>query len=535
MAAERLRSVLEADQAGAAGEAGTSDTVVGDLDTQAAAVPISFDDDGDDVAASTGEPARQEHRLRHATLGTSGVAFFVISAAAPLTAMAGGAPVAMLLGNGTGVPAAYTLTTIVLLIFAVGYTAMSRHHISTGAFYAFITTGLRQHIGGAAAYLALVGYNAMQIGLWGLFGAAASTFAAAEAGANMPWWIYSLIGLAIVAVLGYRQIDMSVRVLSVLAGAEFLVVVVLGAVIAIKGGDFGTSSMSRQPFTLDALFAGSLPIALLFCFASFVGFEATTVYSEEAKDPKRTVPRATFLSDAVIGAIYRVVTFLMINGAGVARLPGYIAELGDPTGFLFALSDAYIGGWYTAVMRLLFITSVFAAVLAFHNTIARYTFALGREGLLPEGAGHTHPKHLSPHVGSVAQSIVAVIVVAVFALTRQDAVLALFTWLTNLGTLGVIALMAATSFAVVAYFQRNRTPEHNKFTTLIAPFVAGVVLIGVLAVAIANFDLLIGNTGFLTWLLPSLLVVAATAGAVAAHLLKRRAPALFAAMGHHRE
>ena len=143
----------------------------------------------------------------------------------------------------------------------------------------------------------------MQIGLWGLFGAAASTFAAAEAGANMPWWIYSLIGLAIVAVLGYRQIDMSVRVLSVLAGAEFLVVVVLGAVIAIKGGDFGTSSMSRQPFTFDALFAGSLPIALLFCFASFVGFEATTVYSEEAKDPKRTVPRATFLSDAVMGAI----------------------------------------------------------------------------------------------------------------------------------------------------------------------------------------------------------------------------------------
>ena len=135
----------------------------------------------------------------------------------------------------------------------------------------------------------------------------------------------------------------------------------------------------------------------------------------------------------------------------------------------------------------------------------------------------------------MSQSIVAVIVVAVFALTRQDAVFALFTWLTNLGTLGVIALMAATSFAVVAFFQRNRNLEHNKFTTLIAPVVAGVVLIGVLAVAVANFDLLIGNTGFLTWFLASLLVVAATAGAVAAHLLKRRAPALLAAMGHHRE
>ena len=60
----------------------------------------------DNVAASTGEPARQQHQLRHATLGTAGVAFFVNSAAAPLTAMADGAPVAMLLGNGPGIPAA---------------------------------------------------------------------------------------------------------------------------------------------------------------------------------------------------------------------------------------------------------------------------------------------------------------------------------------------------------------------------------------------------------------------------------------------
>ena len=110
----------------------------------------------DNDRASTGEPARQEHQLRHATLGTSGVAFFVISAAAPLTAMAGGAPVAMLLGNGIGVPAACTLTAIALLIFAVGDTTMSRHHISTGAFYAYITSGLRQHIGGAAGTLGVI-------------------------------------------------------------------------------------------------------------------------------------------------------------------------------------------------------------------------------------------------------------------------------------------------------------------------------------------------------------------------------------------
>ena len=115
-----------------------------------------------------------------------GIAFLVISAAAPLTAMAGGAPVAMLLGNGPGIPLAYVVVSVILLIFAVGYTAMARHHTSTGAFYSFVSRGLRQPAGGAAAMIALLGYNAMQIGLYGLFGAAASGFFGDVLGIRRP-------------------------------------------------------------------------------------------------------------------------------------------------------------------------------------------------------------------------------------------------------------------------------------------------------------------------------------------------------------
>lgn len=194
---------------------------------------------------TTDTPAH-DHRLRRGSLGTLGVTFFVISAAAPLTAMAGGAPVAMLLGNGPGVPGAYVLAAVTLLVFAIGYTAMARHHTSTGAFYSYVTRGLRQQFGGAAAYLALISYNAMQIGLWGLFGAATSGFVTDEFGVTIEWWVYVLIGIAAVAVLGYRQIDLSVKVLSVLVAAEFLVVLGLAIVIAIKGADYGAAP-SRSP------------------------------------------------------------------------------------------------------------------------------------------------------------------------------------------------------------------------------------------------------------------------------------------------
>jgi amino acid transporter len=192
---------------------------------------------------------RDSHQLRHGRLGVFAVAFFVISAAAPLTAMGGGAPVAMLLGNGPGIPLAYVVVSLLLLIFAVGYTAMARHHTSTGAFYSFVSHGLRQPAGGAAAMIALLGYNAMQIGLYGLFAAAAAGFVSENLGIDMQWWVYAVIGMAIIAVLGYRQVDLSVKVLAILVSLEFLIVLILDAAILIQGGEGGTAPLNAVPFT----------------------------------------------------------------------------------------------------------------------------------------------------------------------------------------------------------------------------------------------------------------------------------------------
>lgn len=479
---------------------------------------------------------REAHQLRKGSLGVFGVAFFVISAAAPLTAMAGGAPVAMLLGNGPGVPAAYVVVGLLLLVFSVGYTAMARHHTSTGAFYSYITRGLRQHAGGAAAWVALLGYNAMQIGLYGLFGAAAASFINDQFGVEIPWWVLVFGAMAVIAVLGYRQVDLSVRVLAVFVALEFLVVIVLDLAILFKGGQGGSAPLSFTPFSWHSLTTGSLAIALLFNSASFIGFEATTIYSEEAKDPKRTVPRATYLAVLTIGIFYTVTTWLMVNGQGGDSLVGYLGGLTpDPTAFLFVLSDTYVGHTLTTVMSLLFATSVFAALLAFHNAVARYLYALGREGLVPERLGRTHAIHLSPHAGSISQTALAAVVVTVFVVTDQDPVLALFTWLTQLGTLAVLALMSLASFAVLVFFARHRDLDRNLWRTMVAPLVGGVAMAAIAVYAASQFGLLIGKPGsLLSWALPALIVVATVLGVASAQVLKVRSPELYVGMGRHR-
>ena len=178
-------------------------------------------------------------------------------------------------------------------------------------------------------------------------------------------------------------------------------------------------------------------------------------------------------------------------------------------------------------MSLLFISSVFAALLAFHNAVARYLYALGREGLIPAQLGHTHPKHLSPYTGSLSQSILALVVVLIFVITAQDPVLALFTWLTQLGTLAIIVLMALASFAVVAFFALHRDLDSNVLRTTVAPLVGGLAITAVAIYAASQFGLLIGNPESpLRWILPGLILVAAIAGIIAAVSLRTRSPEL---------
>ncbi|HVI89277.1 MAG TPA: APC family permease [Dongiaceae bacterium] len=471
-------------------------------------------------------------QLRRNALGIAAITFFVVSAAAPLTAVAGGYPIAMLLGNGAGVPLATLIVMAILLIFSVGYTTMARHISNAGSFYAFTARGLGGVAGGAAAYIAVLAYNTMQIGLYGLFGAVAAGTFEGVFHISQPWYVWSLVAWVVVGVMGYRQIDLSAKVLGILVILEYIVVLVMDGAIIGTGGAGHNSMVS---FTPSAFMAGSPTIGMLLCFASFMGFEATTIYSEEARDPSRTVPRATYLSVLVIGIFYAFTSWCMVNGTGADKLMDVLGGLKDPTTFIFTLSDQYVGSGLTTVMQLLLISSVFAALLAFHNAAARYFYVLGREGLLPAKLGRTHDQHQSPHLGSLLQTVLAVIVLAVFIVTNQDPVLGLFAWLTNLATFGVIVLMALVSFSVCAFFARKPELRPSAFKGSVAPVVAGVLL-GIIAVLVfINFKDLTGASAGLAYGLTCLVLVAAVLGGIAAGRLKSVDSRRYAEMGAHRD
>ncbi|HET8958660.1 MAG TPA: APC family permease, partial [Microcella sp.] len=338
---------------------------------------------------STPTPDRADHRsatdhseggLRRGRLGVVGIVFFVVAASAPLIGITGAVPVAMLLGTGAAVPGAYLAVGLTLLLFSVGYATMSRHVTNSGAFFAYVGKGLGVNAGVASAFAALLAYLTIQLAIYGFFGVVVSGFASGL-GVDAPWFVWSIGVWVLVSALSLLSVDVGAKVLGVMLALELLVLLVAGIAMLANGGPEGWNlAASFSPTEVFAGgFAGTAGIALAFAFASFIGFEATAIYGEEAKNPKRTVPIATYVSIGVISLLFAIVSFAMVTGMGASQVVDQVLELsgglGDPAGVLFGLTEQYVGGWLTLAMGVLVITSLFAGLLAFQNAAARYFFA----------------------------------------------------------------------------------------------------------------------------------------------------------------
>lgn len=455
-------------------------------------------------------------------LSTRRVVFLVIAAAAPMAAMVGNVPLAVIFGNGAGIPLAFIVATLVLLCFSVGYAAMSRRVVNTGAFYTYIARALGKPTGVAAAYVAVLAYGGLSFGLAGAFGYY-TALVLDGLGVTIAWWIPALVAIGIVAVLGYRSVELSAKVLGTLMVLEFVVLIVFDVVIV---GSKGAEAFPLSSLSPSVALSGSLGIALMFAMSSFIGFESAALYGEETRDPERSIPRATYIAVASIGGFYIVTSWIIVGAAGVATVASDASVAQGA--FVFDLIKEYGGEILYDVSAVLLCTSVLAGYLAIHNATSRYLFALGRERVLPQRLGHYHPNHFSPHVASVLVSMLALLVIATFGLIGADPFTTLVPALIGVGTLGIIALQAGASLSVVAFFAGRR--ERHWWREVVAPTIGFIGLTAAFVLAFVNYPTLTGSSSVAVNAVPFALVAAAIAGVVVAVVLRRRRPTTYAAI-----
>ncbi|WP_425457636.1 APC family permease [Catellatospora sichuanensis] len=458
------------------------------------------------------------------------MASFALTAAAPLMVIGGVIVAGWANVQVIGFPLGILIIGAALGLFTVGYVAMSRHIRNAGAFYSYISQGLGRPAGVGAALVALLAYNLLQVGLYGIFGAAANGLLNVMFGVDIAWWIIALVSWALVTVLGMARVELNSKVLLILLGAELLIVLIYDLVFLANPGDGGVSFAAFAP---DNLFVpGALGAVLVVTVTGFTGFEAGPVFSEESRDARRTIALATFGGLAVMVFVYALTSWSLTVATGPDHIVEQSIAHAAQADLIFALAGEHLGTVFADIGNVLLVTSIFAAMVSYHNTVARYTFALAREGVLPRPLSRTGARSGAPVAASLLQSVVGFAFIAVYALAGWDPFLHLFFWLGMTGGFGILLLLAATSVAVVVYFVRDKRGE-NVWTRLVAPIIAAVFLIWAAQQTVRDYGtmLMLEESDPVRWILPGLYLVLAVIGVIVALVLRSGKPALYQGIG----
>ena len=458
-------------------------------------------------------------------LGVLRIAAVVIAFSAPLAVVAGYLAVVIAIGNGLGAPVAFLFTGCVLLLFSVGYTELVKVLPAAGGFYVYITAGLGRRMGLAGTVIALLSYFLLAAGTYAFLGLAANRLIADELGGpSIPWWVFVAVTWLISTVLAYRELDVSAKVISVLILLEFTLILGFDLTVLFRGGPEG---FPLETFSPNQIFSGAPGLALLFSAGMFLGFESTAVYRDEARDPEKTIPRATFLTVGFLTIFYAGTTYLLTASMGASQAVEISSQ--DPAKTFPLALGRELGQPAVIAGYILLCTSLYGAALSMHNVLSRYVFRMAQNGLISSRLAVIHPKFRVPSAASLTAAAILGLLMAPFPIIGASPDL-LYARQVGVGVFGFMFLLFITSIAVIAYFWREKLNLHPA-KSVAAPLFAAICLFTIFALANRNFVDLVGTSQTLANIILMLVYGIGLAGIGWAVWLKSNKPDVYSKIG----
>jgi amino acid transporter len=378
-----------------------------------------------------------------------------------------------------GVASPLTIIVAGIAIALLGNTLsqFSRVHPSTGGFISYVgkTFGGRSAV--ITALLCGAGYMIAISSVLAACGGILSIILQYYFNWNVPWVIFTVILTAAAVLMMIRGVGVSTKLAGFFFGFEMLILIVVSVAAIIKNG----GHLSAVPFNPSHITHGFTGLAAGFPLAVylFIGWENSAALAEETGDPRRNVPRAVFLSIAMmlVGYVlfaYATVTGFKYNGTalGSAAIP-FISVSHEIAGWLALL--AYIAG----------MTSTLGVLIAAVNSQCRLIFNAGREGLLPRWLGKVHPVRRTPVNAIYAFVVVGGLIIAVWGIVHlingtggEMNAISFFTESSTMGTILVLVVYFLSNLALPFYYRKYRPEEFGVVKHGILP-VLGMIAIGV--------------------------------------------------------
>ena len=356
---------------------------------------------------------------------------------------------------------------------------------------------------------------------------------------NVAWPWLALGMVLIISILTYFDVRISSWVLAVGLISEIVILLIFDGFLFARGHVTAAPLNPVNAFkgfpAEGKLAAGAIGIGLFFAFWSWVGFEMAPNYGEESRDPKRIVPRALYISVIGLGVFYMLTSWASLAGYPTTHA-AIAASQTNAAQYYLTPASHYAGQWVSSVMSYLIITGSFACGMAFHNTTARYLYSVGREGLAPRALGKTHPRWKSPYIASVTQSVIAAIIVGLFAIftgsdnPNSQAYLQLYGLMAVMGVIIILSVQAVVSLSVLVYYERFHRDEAHWWKTRLAPLLSFFSQAFVVYLLFTNITFLGGGFSYANWLGPIDAVVV-LAGVGTAFYFKKYRPAKYEQAG----
>ncbi|WP_417563590.1 APC family permease [Microbacterium sp.] len=423
----------------------------------------------------------QPHLTR--SLGLTSLVLFGLAYMTPLIVLGIFGVVAEVTGGASA--SAYLLALVAMLFTASSYGRMAAAYPVAGSAYTYVRRTIDSRVGFLVGWAVLLDYLFLPMVIWLIGGA----YLQAEFPA-VPGWVWIVAFVLITTVLNILGIKVADRTNYIMMTFQVLVIVVfvalsIGSVVSQHGAG---GLLSAHPFINSTSSFAMVSAGAAIAAYSFLGFDAVTTFTEETKNPTRTVPRAIMLIALIGGGI-----FILVSYTTQLVHPG--GQFTDASSAAFEIAVTIGGNVFGAIFIAGLVIAQFASGLAAQASASRLLYAMGRDGALPRRLfGEVSRRFRSPVFNIVIIGIVGLVAMFMDVATS-----------TSFINFGAFTAFTMVNVSVIVYYAKERRRGHrlNPIVYLVIPAI-GAVITGYLLTKLDVNAIVLG----LSWLVVGIIVLA---------------------------
>ncbi len=427
--------------------------------------------------ASPDSPTRQSGKLKAHAIGLPGATMQAIACVAPAIAALYFTQYVVSL-TGVTAPLAYVLGVCIALMLGSTLVQLSKHMSSAGGYYTFVSRAIGPRFGFMTAWM-YVFYTPLAAGpSYAYFGYLLQKQLKAHYSIDAPylWWLTLVVSAPMVALLAWRGLAFSVKVLVGLGLTEMAIVLSLALSGFVSPGPGGFNLSSWVP--THSLSGEGFALAVVFSLQAVTGWEAAAPLAEETANPRKNIPRATMIAIVGLGVFLVIMYWGQIIGWGtdiLTQKSSHRSMVTSPDLPGLAIAQRLWGGAWVVVLAAMF-SSMLAVCQGCNNVSTRIWYKMGQTGTLPQWFGHVHPTRSTPTHAIVANAVLSLVVgLTVGYLVNPARSFLLIDGLVLV--LAVLFIYVSANAAVFFYYFKKRRTEFNPVLHVLLPLISTVALI----------------------------------------------------------